>query len=918
MSSGIRFVSSNLLEERRDELREAREVILDKAKRKYEKEERRKEQAKLRGEDKWMLPSVDSRITKESTTLDVKKKKAKKEKKKKKKKKKTKGSSSDDSGGEEEWVECKVSTSVTSTDTKQPVIKGPTVLKRDSWMEAPLDFLPLTSRQEIRDKQTAEKEKEEKKESVIEQMGQHARELNPYWKDGGAGLPSEKQEKEKSVPKIGDGGAEWLKKSYARCKEQAREEGRSFEELVSEKWGSVKKIERMIADAEKSSKKSSSERDRKEDTSQKPNFHRPSSSSEDKYGRNSDRGRDKDRPRFQRPSSPDSDRLRDTAKSSARESDQFRDRDKNSSQGNSRDKDRDRRRFQRPSSPSENRGRSDERHRSSDKDHSDDNRRRFQRPSSPSENSDRKLGRFQRPSSPSDYRQSSPDRRSSQRSRSPRRSDRDRYSDRRDDYRSSRSEREVPRWKKKSEETKKTSPDKEERKRRSESPSRKSSSSNQRRKRHKSSSSSSSSDSSSSSSESESETEEAPPQVKAPVILTEAEMNGLAAKILKAEIMGDETLANELKTKLENAREAKKNAPPAPTSRQPEEEGEVLLTRTTKTGFVMPLSEAKHAREPKQGRKRQKKISTHEDGNRTRYFDDDDKLDLKTMVEREKMGTAEDQNSMFARLAGRSVEKTDDDYQVDDMFISKAARQQSEAKLEEKDKLKSIMEHQKMTAAIARCQFCFDKVPKHMIIAIGKKSYLCLPQHKPLTVGHCQIVPMMHCPAATAIDEDVWQEMQTFRKTLTNLFSERGEDCIFMETSMFLKRQPHTFIDCIPLEREVGDLAPIYFKKAIQDSESEWSQNVKVVDLSKKDIRHSVPKGFPYFCVDFGHQGGFAHVIEDEQRFPTYFGREVVGGMIDANHKLWKNPPKENFDEQRIRVLEFSEWWQPHDWTQNI
>ena len=62
-------------------------------------------------------------------------------------------------------------------------------------------------------------------------------------------------------------------------------------------------------------------------------------------------------------------------------------------------------------------------------------------------------------------------------------------------------------------------------------------------------------------------------------------------------------------------------------------------------------------------------------------------------------------------------------------------------------------------------------------------------------------------------------------------------------------------------------------QKAIQESEKEWSQNKKLVDLSKKDIRHSIPKGFPYFSVNFGLQDGFAHVIEDEQSFPWYFGK---------------------------------------------
>lgn len=62
-------------------------------------------------------------------------------------------------------------------------------------------------------------------------------------------------------------------------------------------------------------------------------------------------------------------------------------------------------------------------------------------------------------------------------------------------------------------------------------------------------------------------------------------------------------------------------------------------------------------------------------------------------------------------------------------------------------------------------------------------------------------------------------------------------------------------------------------QKALQESDTEWSQNKKVIELNKKDIRHSVPKGFPYFAADFGMQGGFAHVIEDEQKFPGYFGK---------------------------------------------
>jgi len=62
-------------------------------------------------------------------------------------------------------------------------------------------------------------------------------------------------------------------------------------------------------------------------------------------------------------------------------------------------------------------------------------------------------------------------------------------------------------------------------------------------------------------------------------------------------------------------------------------------------------------------------------------------------------------------------------------------------------------------------------------------------------------------------------------------------------------------------------------QKAIDECEKDWAQNKKLIDISKKSIRNCVPKGFPYFSVDFGLQGGFAHVIEEEHSFPWYFGQ---------------------------------------------
>ena len=73
------------------------------------------------------------------------------------------------------------------------------------------------------------------------QLGQHERELNPYWKDGGKGLPEQevkKHLKEASCkPVAGDGGVSWLRKALQRCHEIAEVEGCTAEDVAAERYG---------------------------------------------------------------------------------------------------------------------------------------------------------------------------------------------------------------------------------------------------------------------------------------------------------------------------------------------------------------------------------------------------------------------------------------------------------------------------------------------------------------------------------------------------------------------------------------------------------------------------------------------------------------------------------------------------------
>ncbi|NWI55229.1 C19L2 protein, partial [Calyptomena viridis] len=213
------------------------------------------------------------------------------------------------------------------------------------------------------------------------------------------------------------------------------------------------------------------------------------------------------------------------------------------------------------------------------------------------------------------------------------------------------------------------------------------------------------------------------------------------------------------------------------------------------------------------------------------------------------------------------MEKTDREYYtLDDMFVSKAAKRARSGEEEEMQRRKAIQEHQQLAARMEKCPYCFDssELSKHLIIAIGTKIKNEIASMELFMVLHLIFL-------ALAIDSTNLSGM--FRNALVKMFEAKDLDCVFLETNMSMKKRYHMVYECIPLPKEVGDMAPIYFKKAIMESDEEWSMNKKLIDLSSKDIRKSVPKGLPYFSVDFGLQRGFAHVIEDQHNFPHYFGK---------------------------------------------
>lgn len=430
---------------------------------------------------------------------------------------------------------------------------------------------------------------------------------------------------------------------------------------------------------------------------------------------------------------------------------------------------------------------------------------------------------------------------------------------------------------------------------------------------------------SSSSEASEPEDESQEPTLSNSDFLTDQQINELAAKVIKAELLGDDDRAKELNEKLVRARDfrtnykerqvAKAKSKEGKPRRAAEEEDErVLLTKTNAKGYSRPLQQGDPDADKwggRQGRKvKKQKVATHVDGERLRFFGDDDKYTLKQMFEAEKMTTSAESDSQFMKVAAKLRNKNDD---LEDIFSEEAQKRVGDEVNEERERSTAIREHQEMQRCLENCDRCFDspKMEKQLIVSLGENSYISLPSHEGLQMGHCLICPMQHVSCTTMLDEDVWEEVNHFMKSLVKMFRKQGKDCIFFETVRYLNRKPHMTIHCVP-SREF-EMAAFYFKKAIQESEAEWAQNRQLVDLKKekKTLRQIIPKGLPYFWVDFGDGQGFAHIVEDQERFPSNFAQEIIGGMLGLDAHTWRRPRKEQNPISKVK--QFADWWAPYE-----
>ncbi|BHF58545.1 hypothetical protein SprV_0100149700 [Sparganum proliferum] len=403
--------------------------------------------------------------------------------------------------------------------------------------------------------------------------------------------------------------------------------------------------------------------------------------------------------------------------------------------------------------------------------------------------------------------------------------------------------------------------------------------------------------------------------------VSDDDINAAAAKLMKAELMGDKNKTAKLRSNLEKMREAQRRGikirltktVPASQSERPSDDKIVHLTTLNRFGHEMPLHLNAQSSLPAATRRPTGLSRREKDG----PPENAPVSTVEEMLRDELLESGRSSDRQFLAMATKCQRGAEDEY--DDAFLSKRAPKQETVRY--RQKTDAISDYKRKTFAESKCSVCMENTARHLIISVGQRVFLSLPEHASLTPGHCFIAPHEHIGAMTRVDEVAANEASSYKQKLCKLACRSlglsHGSYVFLEVAAYPNAyKHHVRIECIPVDKDALEELPLYFKKALNELGSEWDQNKRVIQLRRPGFgaRDSVPENFGYFAVEFGDRGeGFVKIIEDWSSFPPYFGREVIGGFLDKSSELWRNPKRESLESLRRKIVHFEELWEPFE-----
>ncbi|MCJ1321419.1 hypothetical protein MMC15_006764 [Xylographa vitiligo] len=306
--------------------------------------------------------------------------------------------------------------------------------------------------------------------------------------------------------------------------------------------------------------------------------------------------------------------------------------------------------------------------------------------------------------------------------------------------------------------------------------------------------------------------------------------------------------------------------------------------------------------------------------------EENEDMSIEDMVreERRTRGQAGGEGQRFAERIAKDG-KFDNDLDYMDENANKLAKRVQKSEINLRNT--AIADFQKMNRILDHCPLCYhedtDTPPVAPVVSLATRVYLTLPTEPEISDGGACIIPIQHRTNLLECDDDEWEEIRNFMKSLTRMYHDQGRSVIFYENAAVPQRRKHAGMEAVPLPYSLGETAPAFFKEAILSADEEWTQHKKLIDtmakarqgLGKLAFRRTLVKEMPYFHVWFEIDGGLGHIVEDAGRWPKgdLFAREILGGMLDVGPEVVKKQGR--WDRGDTRIDGFRKRWKKFDWT---
>lgn len=211
------------------------------------------------------------------------------------------------------------------------------------------------------------------------------------------------------------------------------------------------------------------------------------------------------------------------------------------------------------------------------------------------------------------------------------------------------------------------------------------------------------------------------------------------------------------------------------------------------------------------------------------------------------------------------------------------------------------------------CWFCLSSpnVESHLIISIGENYYLALAKG-PLVEDHILIIPVEHMPSTLSMSSESEVELSRFQNSLKNYYKSQDKEVIFFEWASI--RGIHANLQAIPIPSSKAVMVEKAFNLASQKLGFEFvAKKFDSISDGRKFLKTQIDGNSSLFYAQVPGGTILLHHIEEKERFPAQFGREVMAGLLNmADNADWRNR-KHGKDEEMKIVEDFKSRFQEYD-----